>query len=232
MIQFNSLNTIIDDILNEVRNNSISESESLSRNQVEQWIIQYRSMLIKQDIDKGREINPDYIQEILNIPVTDKDSLGKLISTSGSWVGRTTIEIPNGIDFHFADNIISITDKYDSLIQVTSESRAKMQEKRRYTGKDTLAYERDGRIYITGQGDVTVINIKGVFENPLDPVFNLTADDRYPIPANMIIPLKELIITKEIDIVALSDDSNDSNNDLTKTALTARDYKKMQRGIK
>ena len=232
MISFNSLNTIIDDIILETRNNYISESESLSKAQVEQWIIQYRSMLIKQDIDKGREINPDYIQEINNISITDKDALGKPLSNSGIWIGKTTIEIPNGIDFHFADSKVSIVDQYDNIIQVTSEARAKMQSKRRYTSNDTWAYERDGLIYLTGQGGVSSITIKGVFENPLDPVFGLTADDRYPMPANMIIPLKELIITKEINIVSLSDDTNNSNNDLTRTTLTARDYKKIQRGIK
>ena len=36
---FNSLNTIIDDILLIVRDNNISESENLSRIQIEQWIL-------------------------------------------------------------------------------------------------------------------------------------------------------------------------------------------------
>ena len=45
---FNSLNTIIDDILLIVRDNNISESENLSRIQIEQWIHQYRAYLIKQ----------------------------------------------------------------------------------------------------------------------------------------------------------------------------------------
>lgn len=53
---FNSLNTIIDDILLIVRDNNISESENLSRVQIEQWIHQYRAYLIKQDLDKGRDI--------------------------------------------------------------------------------------------------------------------------------------------------------------------------------
>ena len=131
MIQFNSLNTIIDDILLEYRNNQLAESDPLSRIQIEQWIIHYRAFLIKQDIDRGREINSAYVQEVLNLPVIYKDSNGVTISTSNLIVGRTTDTIPNGIDFHFADNIISITDKYDNLIQLTSEQRAKMQVNRR-----------------------------------------------------------------------------------------------------
>lgn len=40
---FNSLNAIIDDIYNILRDNNVSESENLSRIQVEQWIHQYRA---------------------------------------------------------------------------------------------------------------------------------------------------------------------------------------------
>ena len=61
---FNSLNAIIDDIYNILRDNNVSESENLSRIQVEQWIHQYRAYLIKQDLDKGRDINESYVQTI------------------------------------------------------------------------------------------------------------------------------------------------------------------------
>ena len=52
MTKLGALDTIIDDILLELRNNNISESEQINRLQIEQWIIQYRAMLIKQDIVK------------------------------------------------------------------------------------------------------------------------------------------------------------------------------------
>ena len=57
----------------ELRNSNIAESEQLSRIQIEQWILQYRTVLIKQDIDKGRDINPDYIQDIENIELQIED---------------------------------------------------------------------------------------------------------------------------------------------------------------
>lgn len=47
-----TLNQLIDNILLIARNNNIAESEHLSRAQIEKWIIGYRAMLIKQDIDK------------------------------------------------------------------------------------------------------------------------------------------------------------------------------------
>nr|DAJ17988.1 MAG TPA: Structural protein [Podoviridae sp. ctY3D12]DAN87393.1 MAG TPA: Structural protein [Caudoviricetes sp.] len=42
-----SLNELIDNILLIARNSNITESEHLSRIQIEKWIIAYRAMLIK-----------------------------------------------------------------------------------------------------------------------------------------------------------------------------------------
>jgi len=216
MIQFNSLNNIIDDILLEARGSNLAESESLSRIQIEQWIIQYRSMLLKQDIDKGRDINEAYVQEIDNISISDKDGDDNYISNSDMWIGVSNIEIPATIDFHFEDSIVSITDQYYNPIQLMSEKRAKMQKSRRYTNRTAVAFGKNGYIYIVGQGDVDTIIVRGIFENPLHPVFGLTADDIYPIPANMIPTLKELIIKKEIMIYPPTDITNDGSNDINK----------------
>lgn len=42
-IELNSLNAIIDGIFLQLRDSNLSESENLSRIQVEQWIHQYRA---------------------------------------------------------------------------------------------------------------------------------------------------------------------------------------------
>jgi hypothetical protein len=227
MVQFHSLNTIIDDLLNESRSSDIAESESLSRIQIEQWIIEYRSILIKQDIDKGRKINPDYEQEIRNIHVVSDASIN-----SNVWVGKTSIKIPNGVDFHFENPITEVSDSYGNIIQLLSEKRSRFQNKRRYGSNETVAYKKGEYLYISGNGGVDYIDVKGIFEDPMSSQLGLTADDRYPIPANMVTTLKELIMTKEINIVALADVSNDSSNDLTKSQLSSSDYKKISRGIK
>ena len=52
-----SLNNLIDNILQIVRNNNIAESEHISRHQIELWIHYYRAMLIKQAIDKGYDVD-------------------------------------------------------------------------------------------------------------------------------------------------------------------------------
>ncbi len=50
-----SLRTLIDDILLIVRNNNISESEDLSRDQVASWIIQYKTYLQKKKEEQDKE---------------------------------------------------------------------------------------------------------------------------------------------------------------------------------
>lgn len=59
-----SLNQIIDDIMLTYRNSVIGESEHLSRIQVEFWIHHYRAYLIRQEIDKGYDINDMYVTTI------------------------------------------------------------------------------------------------------------------------------------------------------------------------
>lgn len=51
-----SLRTIIDDILLLVRNNNISESEDLSRDQIASWVISYKAYLTKKEQDKAKEV--------------------------------------------------------------------------------------------------------------------------------------------------------------------------------
>ena len=51
-----SLKEIIDDILLLVRNNYISESEDLSREQIHLWIKAYRKLIWKQELDRKKDM--------------------------------------------------------------------------------------------------------------------------------------------------------------------------------
>lgn len=54
-----SARTLIDDILLIVRNNNISESEDMSRDQILSWIMQYKAYLSKKEDDKDSETGDD-----------------------------------------------------------------------------------------------------------------------------------------------------------------------------
>ena len=125
---FNSLNAIIDDIYNILRDNNVSESENLSRIQVEQWIHQYRAYLIKQDLDKGRDINESYVQTIGPLHI----SKVRNCPTDG-YNYKSDEELPKFIDLHFGSGLICVKDLDGNLIQVGTETKAKYQINRKYT---------------------------------------------------------------------------------------------------
>ena len=132
---FNSLNAIIDDIYNILRDNNVSESENLSRIQVEQWIHQYRAYLIKQDLDKGRDINESYVQTIGPLHISkvrnclQMDTIINLMKNYQKF-----------IDLHFGSGLILCKDLDGNLIQVGTETKAKYQINRKYTCNDYIAY--------------------------------------------------------------------------------------------
>lgn len=215
----NTLNTIIDDILLTLRNNNIAESEDTNRNQIEQWIIQYRAMLIKQDIDKGRDINPEYIQEIPGIKLLiDKNSFG-INGISSNYIYVAPFEIPKLMDFNFKNGLVSVTDIYGNEIQISNYTRSKFQRNRKWTSADYLAYLKNKKLFIEGPGEIEYINIYVILEDPSDIVDSngnkkcFNPDGRYPVPSNMIPVIKDLIFTKQFKLQFKSDDSNNSKDD-------------------
>lgn len=210
-MKFNTLNTIIDDIILTARNSEVAESESLSRIQVEQWVHSYRALLIKQDIDKGRDVNDMYVQRI---PFVHLDSV---TNDAGYTEYESTIKIPKTIDFHFKSGIVSVTDMYDNLIQLGSFTKAKYQKYRKNTGEDYIAYLKGNHIHVFGDSNsLEYINIDLIAENPAEVGTCFDPNDEYPIPANMVLTLKNMILVNELQLMIRmpSDDTNDSKDDM------------------
>ena len=209
---FNSLNSIIDDILLTYRDSKISESEDLSRIQVEQWIHQYRALLIKQDLDKGRDMNEQYLQTIAPLHIS------KLSNCVGGYHYKSDKEIPKFIDLHYGKGISAIKDLNGNLIQLGTETKAKYQSSRKYTCSDYIAYIQGNYLYILGPEHLEYVSIEGVLEDPTSIGECFDRDTSvYPIPANMIPTLKQMIFERELNIMLKvpSDITNNSTNDVT-----------------
>lgn len=223
MINFTTLNTITTDLLNIIRNFDVSRSETISKRQLEMWVHQHRAILIKQDIDKGKMPNPDYIQSIPALQLQIVDASADSDIDSNSYLLSTELEIPKTIDFNFKSGFTYIGTIEGDEIQFIPEGRTKWQQYKKYTKNDNLAFLRNNKIYLIYPKPIQQITIKGIFEVPTE-VMNLvnphtTAtdggwDDQYPIPINMLPTLKEMILKKElgIGVSALSDNKNDSAN--------------------
>jgi len=223
MITFNTLNTLIDDILLEYRNSNISESESLNRAQIEQWIIQYRAILIKQDVDKGRDISLDYVQtmDTIHISNVDYNYSSNIFLETGKWIAETDVDIPKTIDFHFRSGILSVSDLLGNQIQLSTEARANSQKNRRYTKDNYVAYKKYNRIRVEGPGEIEYIKIDGIFENPSELIINPTGDTRYPIPANMIPVIRDMIFAKELHR-GIVDNINNSKDDTENIGISKK----------
>lgn len=208
-MKLNTLKAYIDDIMLTIRNNNISESEDLSYRQVELWIHAYRALLIKQDIDKGRDINSQYLQgkeyELEEIAYWNKTP-----DTSTCTQYITTEEVPTTIDLHFGSGIISVTDLYNSNIQRMSAIRHNFQKYRKYTSKDYTWRYYDKHIYVEGVGPLQWIRVNMLLENPMDG--ELTPDDPYPLPINLWPALKQMIMERELGVM-IKMPSDDKNSD-------------------
>jgi len=223
MINFVTLNTITSDLLNIIRNFNVSKSETISKRQLEMWVHQYRAILIKQDLDKGKTPNPDYIQTIPGLKLEVVDASEGIDVHSMSYILRTELEIPKTIDLNFKSGITSISTIDGNEIQMIPESRSKWQQYKKFTSNDNVAFKRDNRIFCIYVTPLDKITVKGIFEVPTEVMnfVNSHADDReggwddsYPIPINMIPVLKQMILERElgIGIKMNSDNTNDNAN--------------------
>lgn len=215
---FNSLNTIIDDIITIWRDSDISESEKLSRVQVELWIHQYRALLLKQDLDKGREVNQDYVQSIGPLHIS------KVSNCTGGFNYKSDKELPKFIDLHFGSGLVAVKDMNGDLIQVGTETKAKYQTSRKYTCNDYIAYIKGKYLYILGPEHLEYVKVEGILEDPTQAGDCFDRDNTpYPVPANLIPTIKQMIFERELNIMykVPSDTTNNSTNDVN-NQLNAR----------
>lgn len=216
---FNSLNAIVDDIMLEFRDSNIAESESLSRLQVEQWLHNYRAKLIKEDLDKGRSVNPAYVQTMGPLHIS------KTETATGHYEYVSDDEIPPVLDLHFGTGISVVKDIFDNLIQVGNETKAKWQINRKYTCNDYIAYIKGGHLYLTGPGYLEYVQVEGIFEDPTSVGDCFDAENTpYPVPANMIPTIKQLIFANELNVMLQvpTDITNNSQDDNLKVASNVK----------
>lgn len=207
-----SLRTIIDDILLLVRNNNISESEDLSRDQIASWVISYKAYLTKKEQDKAKEVgegeNSDSLQSTIGPLALQPVFEGDEDESSCIHKKRTKEKIPTLLG-DSQDDIVCVRDKYGCTIQFMSENRRHYHYFRRYTYGEPTCYYEDGYLYIDGYGidDLDVIYIEGNFAE--DP--GAESEDDILIPGHMIPEIKKAIMTNELNFM-LKRPSDDSNN--------------------
>lgn len=206
-----SLNQLIDNILLIARNSNVAESEHLSRIQIEKWIIAYRAMLLKQDIDKGYDIDSMYTTTIGPI------HLNRIESIPGRFTYVSDTELPKLVSSHNNNGLCNVKDLFGNLIQVGDQTKAKYQKYRKATCNDYIAWLSNNRIYIQGDSNkLEYIQVEVVLEDPTEEQECFDPDSEFPIPSAKIPTITQLIMDNELKVLTAmpSDTTNDSRDDL------------------
>lgn len=220
MIEFVTLNTIVTDLLNVIRGSHISQSEPISKRQVESWVHQYRAVLLKRDIDKGKMPNPDYIQEIQGVTVNPVDQSDDVELARELYIMKSDLTLPATIDLNHRSGITYVGTIDGHEVQFVPETRTKWQRFRKYTPSGRFAFLRNRYIYVINDKSMKYVTVRGVFEvptevsnfvNPTTGQGTAGLNDAYPIPIDKIPALKQMILKSELGIEAQA--SSDTKND-------------------
>ena len=188
-----TLREIIDDILLLVRNNNISESEDLSREQIHLWVRAYRRQIWKEELEENT--GPENTKRTKQ---TLKDATG--------------LDVFNNV----GTSILAIHDQNGENIQYMDHIRKHYHNYRKYTyGDMTGYYKDDGHVYIQGVVDMNqlkYIYVLAVYEDhDGDDDDDDKDEDDILIPAWMVPGIKERIMKNELAFM-LNRPSDDSNN--------------------
>lgn len=205
-----SLNNLIDNVLQIMRNNNVAESEHISRHQIALWIHYYRAYLIKQWIDKDREIDEIFTQTLEPVHLDREETV------PGKFVYVSEITLPKLIAFNQRSGVIAVRDMYGNIIQLGSQTKAKLQKYRKATCGDYIAWVKGDRVYVEGDSNqLEYISIDVIAENPEDLGECFDPDGEYPIPASMVPTIVQMIMERELRTLVQmpSDITNDSKDD-------------------
>ena len=224
-----SLNKLVFDILEIVNHNYISDDVSLSKRQIAFWINSQRALLVRQELNKGRTIDPAITQTLSCVPLEVVSASDCCEDNSDCMILRTETKIPKPLSTYGRQGItrvgpVNIMSKPYLLVP---QAQALYSGKGRFNGSSRYAFYKDGYIYIK-LNTLTVsalkrVSITGIFDAPEDvgnfndcdgtPCFSW--DDEYPMSAWMIDYVKENILKLDISVLKQlpTDRSNDSSGE-------------------
>lgn len=204
-----SLNELIDNILLIARNSNVGESEHLSRIQIEKWIVAYRAMLIKQELD---ELEDDEDVDDLYVTTIGPIHLDKVETYPGKIVYVGDQELPKLISFKKRPGVLSVKDMHGNIIQLGDYTKMKYQKYRKFTCKDYIAWVEGDKIYVEGDSNILeYITVEVIAEDPTDLADCFDPDAEFPVPGAKIPIITQLIMDRELKI-QLSMPSDTTNN--------------------
>lgn len=178
----------------------LSDDNDVSPREISFELANQRALLIRNELNRNRSIDPDTIQDLGCVEMEAADPSECCDVSTGCKVMRTKLLLPTPIELH---NDIAITrigpvNKTTKEFSRTTLSGSKWVGNGKYTSNEIFAYYSNGRVYLVSKNDkhkfIDFINVRGVFENPSDaiPFKNCidgsscySSEDKYPLKAWM-----------------------------------------------
>lgn len=211
-MKYNTIHTIIDDIMLEMRRNNVTESESYSRKQIEQWIIQYRAMHLKELSNQKLPIASEFYQSfIVELTPVATARAGDL--AVGSL--ESDVKIPDIFSNDIGLRYITSYDMLGNEIQVMSRKRANSVKHSRYSRNLVPAayIGSNKKYYIDNADHIENVEISLIAIDPTEvPGFDYE-NDLYPIDVSSLPKIKQLIFQNELKYNLIPDTKNDGREE-------------------
>jgi hypothetical protein len=210
----------------------LEDDSDISPREVSFKLANQRALLLRNELNRNRSIDPDIIQDLGCVAMELADPAECCDVSTGCKVLRTVLEIPTTIELY---NDITLTrigpvDKTKKEFSRTTLSGAKWVGNGKYTKNEIYAYTANNRVYLVSNTDnhkfIENINIRGVFENPADviPFTNCStgsscysADDKYPLKAWMYNYIEGQVVKEYVQLYNLPADILNDGGDNTVT---------------
>lgn len=217
-----TLNQLAYDCLSLIRGGQLSNSELVSINQVKFWIVNTRTTLIRQDLNKKRSVSDNIRQTLPCVPVTDVSRSECCDVTLDCTIKRTVDRTPNPVELANYDLLerISGVDVVSPSFNFISYARVPYYGNSKFGAALPAAFSKDGYIYLlNAPSALSKISITGVFEDPrlaanfanCDGTPCYSDDDEFPISVWMIEIMKKMIIDTDYAVMmrAITDFTGD-----------------------
>jgi hypothetical protein len=228
MITFNKL---IYDTLELLRGNHIIDDVQLAERQIMFHWTNQRALWIRNEYNKpGRSIDPEIEQDLNCLQLIEVDAAECCSVEVDCIVLRTEKKIPSLIELHDKTALtrVGLPNKFTIPFTISNINKVLYSLSNKYSKNQVYAFLLNGYIYILTNNlahrMIDYINVRGVFEDPLDlaefqcndgsSCFSL--DDRYPIKSWMIPYIREQVINSlGIPLKTGKDTANDANEKAT-----------------
>jgi hypothetical protein len=232
-----TLNKLVYDIWEIISGGGIVDDSKFDPRQIAFWISNQRALLIRSDLNKGRGIDHDLIQDLGCVEMENADRSECCDIQSGCSILRTKNVLPKPIILNFDPLFTRIgrIDKLSETYNLVPYSQAVYAGNGRFNQGMKFAYYLNGRIYIKVTNHnlftkaIKHINIQGVFENPEEVSgYNscsgdacYTDDSRYPVSAWMVDYIKGEVL-KNAGMMGAIPQDKDNNSDSSEQVTNRR----------